>query len=61
MLFVDGTVGDEAIPAKIDESVLPESKADLMEKLRLTNAGYYTNAAMPFLQKRAGYGRITTP
>ncbi len=31
---------------RIDSSVLDESKADLMEKLRLTNAGYYTNAAM---------------
>lgn len=31
---------------RIDKSVLEESKADLMEKLRLTNAGYYTNAAM---------------
>ena len=31
---------------RIDESVLSESKADLMEKLRLTNAGHYTNAAM---------------
>ena len=31
---------------RIDESVLAESKADLMEKLHLTNAGYYTNAAM---------------
>ena len=31
---------------RIDQSVLDEDKADLMEKLRLTNAGYYTNAAM---------------
>ena len=31
---------------RIDSSVLDELKADLMEKLRLTNAGYYTNAAM---------------
>ncbi len=30
---------------RIDQSVLDEDKADLME-LRLTNAGYYTNAAM---------------
>lgn len=31
---------------RIDSSVLDESKANLMEKLRLINAGYYTNAAM---------------
>lgn len=36
---------------RIDESVLSESKADLMEKLRLTNAGYYTNAAMLLFNK----------
>ena len=36
---------------RIDESVLSESKADLMEKLRLTNAGYYTNAAMLLFSK----------
>lgn len=31
---------------RIESSVLDETKADLMEKLRLTNAGYFTNAAM---------------
>ena len=36
---------------RIDKSVLEESKADLMEKLRLTNAGYYTNAAMLLFSK----------
>ena len=36
---------------RIDESVLSESKADLMEKLHLTNAGYYTNAAMLLFSK----------
>ena len=36
---------------RIDKSVLSESKADLMEKLRLTNAGYYTNAAMLLFSK----------
>lgn len=36
---------------RIDQSVLTESKADLMEKLRLTNAGYYTNAAMLLFSK----------
>ena len=36
---------------RIDESVLSESKADLMEKLRLTNAGHYTNAAMLLFSK----------
>lgn len=36
---------------RIDQSVLDESKADLMEKLRLTNAGYYTNAAMLLFSK----------
>ena len=36
---------------RIDKSVLEESKADLMEKLRLTNAGYYTNAAMLLFNK----------
>lgn len=36
---------------RIDDSVLSESKADLMEKLRLTNAGYYTNAAMLLFSK----------
>lgn len=36
---------------RIDQSVLDEDKADLMEKLRLTNAGYYTNAAMLLFSK----------
>lgn len=36
---------------RIDKSVLEESKADLMEKLLLTNAGYYTNAAMLLFSK----------
>ncbi|WP_027643640.1 ATP-binding protein [Enterocloster clostridioformis] len=36
---------------RIDKSVLEESKADLMEKLRLTNAGYYTNASMLLFSK----------
>ena len=36
---------------RIDERVLSESKADLMEKLRLTNAGHYTNAAMLLFSK----------
>lgn len=36
---------------RIDKSVLEESKANLMEKLRLTNAGYYTNAAMLLFSK----------
>lgn len=36
---------------RIDDSVLSESKADLMEKLRLTNAGHYTNAAMLLFSK----------
>lgn len=36
---------------RIDQRVLTESKADLMEKLRLTNAGYYTNAAMLLFSK----------
>lgn len=36
---------------RIDRSVLDETKADLMEKLRLTNAGYYTNAAMLLFSK----------
>lgn len=36
---------------RIDPSVLDESKADLMEKLRLTNTGYYTNAAMLLFSK----------
>ncbi len=36
---------------RIDKSVLEETKADLMEKLRLTNAGYYTNAAMLLFSK----------
>ena len=36
---------------RIDESVLSESKADLVEKLRLTNAGHYTNAAMLLFSK----------
>lgn len=31
---------------RITETVFEESKVDLMEKLRLTNAGYFTNAAM---------------
>lgn len=31
---------------RIDKSVLDESKEVLMEKLHLTNGGYYTNAAM---------------
>ncbi|MCM1025222.1 MAG: putative DNA binding domain-containing protein [Roseburia sp.] len=37
---------------RIDESVLSEPKEILMEKLRLTNAGYYTNAAMLLFNKR---------
>lgn len=36
---------------RIDKSVLLESKEDLMEKLRLTNAGCYTNAAMLLFSK----------
>lgn len=36
---------------RIDKSVLDESKADLMEKLRLTNAGHFTNAAMLLFSK----------
>ena len=36
---------------RIDKSVLEESKVDLMEKLRLTNARYYTNAAMLLFSK----------
>lgn len=36
---------------RIDRSVLDESKESLMEKLRLTNAGYYTNAAMLLFSK----------
>ena len=36
---------------RIDKSVLEESKVDLMEKLRLTNARYYTNAAMLIFSK----------
>lgn len=36
---------------RIDKSVLEESKSDLMEKLRLTNTGYYTNAAMLLFSK----------
>ncbi|MCM1189983.1 MAG: winged helix-turn-helix transcriptional regulator [Muribaculaceae bacterium] len=37
---------------RIDESVLNEPKEVLMEKLRLTNAGYYTNAAMLLFSKK---------
>lgn len=36
---------------RVDRSVLDESKESLMEKLRLTNAGYYTNAAMLLFSK----------
>jgi len=36
---------------RIDESVLNEPKEILMDKLRLTNAGYYTNAAMLLFSK----------
>lgn len=36
---------------RLDESVLDEPKDILMEKLRLTNAGYYTNAAMLLFSK----------
>lgn len=36
---------------RIDKSVLDESKEILMEKLHLTHAGYYTNAAMLLFSK----------
>lgn len=36
---------------RVDRSVLDEPKESLMEKLRLTNAGYYTNAAMLLFSK----------
>ena len=53
---IDDTLIDKfrslaARKGRIDEHVLTESKKDLMEKLHLTNAGYYTNAAMLLFSK----------
>ena len=42
---------------RIDKSVLDEPKEILMEKLHLTNVGYFTNAAMLLFTKDPEIGR----
>lgn len=51
---IDGAQKTGSKKGRIDESVLDESKENLMEKLHLKNAGFLTNAAMFFFSTDPG-------